>query len=126
MLRLLPLLLLAACAHTPETPYGVAKRSVDAQLSYIYYAKHDYRVIAEGVKAEGNCAVFAATYCDRLEDKGIDGEVYVYSLPDGEFHAVCVSGDIVLDNRDYGPRKINSSQRVGMLPAVAVKEWGKK
>ena len=85
-LMLIPLLL-AGCAHTPPDVLVQAKRTVDAEWTYINYAswtEHPYRA-----ERKGNCVAFASAYWAELKRNGVNAPVHTYcKLPDGTAHAV--------------------------------------
>jgi len=98
MLRLLPLLLLAGCAHAPAELERI-HQEVGERITYQHYAAKDFRWIRKGQTATGNCAVFATTYRMEAAVARYDAKVVTCRLPDGTGHAYTRVGEWVLDNR---------------------------
>lgn len=99
MLKLLPALLLTACATAPAH-LTQAKQSVDSRMEYVNYTgwvKPSW--VGED---QGNCAAFSLAYASELRRMGYSvGLSSLCRTPDGEGHAVLDVDGWRLDNR-YG------------------------
>jgi hypothetical protein len=76
-------LLFGACATSPDALRAI-KHDVDSRLTYVRYFAKDYRHIPSPATAEGNCAVFAATYKGEAAAHGIEGDIRVCRLWNGD------------------------------------------
>jgi hypothetical protein len=109
MRSLLLLPLLVGCAHTPPDVLVQAKRTVDAEWTYVNYASwtnHPYRA-----ERKGNCAAFASAYWAALKRLGENPPVPVAcTLPDGQRHAVLDYMGYRLDVREAFVVSIKESE----------------
>lgn len=94
----LSLLVLAGCAHAPAELERI-HQEVGERITYVNYAKKDWRIIENGTTGTGNCAVFAITYKWELLKIGYSPEVVLCELADGTGHAYTKVDGFVLDNR---------------------------
>ncbi len=76
-------LLFGACATSPDALRAI-KHDVDSRLTFVRYLAKDYRQIPSPVTAEGNCAVFTATYKGEAAAHGIEGDIRVCRLWNGD------------------------------------------
>ena len=88
---------LCGCADTRPTLSSI-KATVDERIRYKHYNASDYRYVAPGETDEGNCAVFAETYCVDARKAGYSAERKVVYTGWGEAHAICVADGWTMDN----------------------------
>ncbi len=103
MMRLLPLVLLAGCAHAPAE-LEMAKRNVDAKITYKNEVnRYKPNLLLKGEKAQGDCWLYAYNYymasVGYASKNMVEAKVIGCYTPAGEYHTYTRVGEWVLDNR---------------------------
>jgi predicted transglutaminase-like cysteine proteinase len=106
-MRLAFALLLVACPAYASTYDTAAKvmEEVNQGHRYVNYSAKDFVPMEKGER--GNCARFAATFAQKMKERGV--ETYHLMLTDslGRGHAVALTHDgWVLDNQAFFPIRV--------------------